>query len=64
MRSTMPITFARRGFVVLGVDAYCFGERNGRGPGGESEKGSAGEMSATKFNFMGWPDTLGDDFAR
>ncbi len=42
--------FARRGFVVLGIDAYCFGERNGRGPGGSAEKGSGGEMSASKFN--------------
>jgi dienelactone hydrolase len=42
--------FARRGFVVLGIDAYCFGERNGRGPGGPNEKGSAGELSASKFN--------------
>ena len=25
-------TFAKRGFVVLGIDAYCFGERNGHGP--------------------------------
>jgi hypothetical protein len=23
---------AKRGFVVLGIDAYCFGERNGKGP--------------------------------
>src|SRR5947207_863552 len=42
-------TFAKRGFVVLGVDSYCFGERNGRGPGGPEEKGSAGEMTASKF---------------
>lgn len=41
---------ARRGFVVLGVDAYCFGERNGQGPGGPAEKGGAGELSASKFN--------------
>lgn len=41
---------ARRGFVVLGVDAYCFGERNGAGPGGPAEKGGAGEMTASKFN--------------
>ena len=38
---------ARRGFVVLGIDAYCFGERNGRGP---AEKGGAGELSVSKFN--------------
>jgi dienelactone hydrolase len=41
---------ARRGYVVLAIDAYCFGERNGDGSGGANEKGSAGEMSASKFN--------------
>ena len=41
---------AERGCVVLAIDAYCFGERNGRGPGGPGEKGGAGEMSAAKFN--------------
>jgi len=40
---------ARRGYVVLSIDAYCFGERNGRGPGSE-EKGGAGELTASKFN--------------
>jgi len=57
--------FAKRGFVVLGVDAYCFGERNGRGPGGAAEKGGAGEMSASKFNlWVGrtlWGMILRDD---
>ena len=57
--------FAKRGFVVLGIDAYCFGERNGRGPGGPSEKGGAGEMSASKFNlWVGrtlWGMILRDD---
>ncbi len=43
-------TLARRGYVVLGIDACCFGERNGRGPDGASQKGSAGEMTAAKFN--------------
>jgi dienelactone hydrolase len=41
---------AGRGYVVIAIDAYCFGERNGRGPGGPAEKGSGGEMSAAKFN--------------
>lgn len=41
---------ARRGYVVLAIDACCFGERNGRGPGGPGEKGGAGEMTAGKFN--------------
>ena len=57
--------FAGRGFVVLGIDAYCFGERNGRGPGGPVEKGGAGELSASKFNlWVGrtlWGMMLRDD---
>ncbi len=57
--------FAKRGFVVLGIDAYCFGERNGRGPGGPAEKGGAEEMSASKFNlWVGrtlWGMMLRDD---
>jgi dienelactone hydrolase len=56
---------ARRGFVVLGIDAYCFGERNGRGPGGPEEKGRDGEMTVSKFNlWMGrtlWGMMLRDD---
>jgi dienelactone hydrolase len=40
---------AKRGYVVLGIDAYCFGERNGQGPGGPAEKGNAGELTASKF---------------
>jgi dienelactone hydrolase len=55
--------FARMGFAVLAIDAYCFGERNGRGPGGE--KGQAGEMSASKFQlWVGrslWGMMLHDD---
>jgi dipeptidyl aminopeptidase/acylaminoacyl peptidase len=41
---------ARRGFVVLAIDAYGFGERNGAGPGGPGETGGAGELTASKFN--------------
>ncbi|HVV00651.1 MAG TPA: dienelactone hydrolase family protein, partial [Verrucomicrobiae bacterium] len=56
---------ARRGYVVLAIDSYCFGERNGAGPGGPDEKGSAGEMSASKFNlWVGrtlWGMILRDD---
>jgi dienelactone hydrolase len=55
--------FAKRGYVVIGVDAYCFGERNGRGP--TSEKGRDGELSASKFNlWVGrtlWGMILRDD---
>ena len=41
---------AKRGFAVLAIDSCCFGERNGRGPGGPDEKGNPGELSASKFN--------------
>ena len=41
---------AKRGFAVLAIDAYCFGERNGKGPGGPDEKGGDGEQTASKFN--------------
>src|SRR5712692_7252628 len=56
---------ARRGCVVLAIDAYGFGERNGKGPGGPAEKDSAGEMKASKFNlWVGrtlWGMILRDD---
>ena len=56
---------AQRGYVVMAIDAYCFGERDGRGPGGPTEKGSAGEMTASKFNlWIGrtlWGMMLRDD---
>ena len=41
---------ARRGYVVLAIDAYCFGERSGKGPGGKDEKGAREELSASKYN--------------
>lgn len=41
---------AEAGYVVLGIDAPCFGERNGKGPDGPSQKGGNGEMTAAKFN--------------
>jgi dienelactone hydrolase len=56
---------ARRGFVVLAIDAYCFGERNGQGPGGPGERGKEGEMTAFKFHlWVGralWGMILRDD---
>src|ERR1051325_2295027 len=46
---------ARRGFVVIAIDAYCFGERSGKGPGGPAEKGSREELTTAKFNlWVGW----------
>jgi dienelactone hydrolase len=57
--------FVKRGFVVLAIDAYCFGERNGKGPGGPAEKDQAGELTASKFNlWVGrtlWGMMLRDD---
>jgi len=41
---------AAAGYVVLGIDAPCFGERNGNGPDGPLQKGGAGEMTAAKFH--------------
>lgn len=38
----------RRGYVVIAVDAYCFGERSGCGPGGPSETGATEEASTFK----------------
>ena len=56
---------AGRGFVVLAIDAGCFGERNGQGPGGPAETGREGEMTASKFNlWVGrtlWGMMLRDD---
>jgi dienelactone hydrolase len=58
-------TLAKRGFVVLAIDAYCFGERRGRGPGGAKERGVKEELSASKFNlWIGrtlWGMMLRDD---
>jgi dienelactone hydrolase len=55
---------ARRGFAVLAIDAYCFGERNGQGPG-SAEQGGAGELTASKYNlWLGrtlWGMILRDD---
>ena len=49
----------------MAIDSYCFGERNGKGPGGPDEKGTAGEMTASKFNlWVGrtlWGMILRDD---
>lgn len=53
----------KRGFAVLAIDAACFGERQGQGADGL--KGSAGEMSAAKFDlWMGrtlWGRMVRDD---
>ena len=41
-------SLTRAGYVIMAVDAYCFGERSGKGPGGPNEKGSAEELSTSK----------------
>ena len=50
---------------MLAIDACCFGERNGHGPGGPAETGRDGEMTASKFNlWVGrtlWGMMLRDD---
>ncbi|MEW6161392.1 MAG: alpha/beta hydrolase family protein [Verrucomicrobiota bacterium] len=54
---------ARQGYVVLAIDAYCFGERERDVPGGDA--GAMGEWTASKFNlWMGrtlWGMMLRDD---
>lgn len=40
----------KRGYVVIAIDAYGFGERAARGPGKATEQGRAEELSAAKFN--------------
>jgi dipeptidyl aminopeptidase/acylaminoacyl peptidase len=42
-------TLVAQGYVVMAIDAYCFGERSGKGPGGPDERGSAEELSASKL---------------
>ncbi len=44
------VEFTRRGYVLLAIDAYCFGERRGKGPAGEKETGGAEELTMSKLN--------------
>jgi len=58
---------AEAGYVVLSIDAPCFGERNGQGPDGPQQKGSAGEMTAAKFHLWAgrtlWGMMIRDDLS-
>lgn len=58
---------AEAGYVVLGIDASCFGERNGQGPDGPMQSGEAGELTAAKFHLWAgrtlWGMILRDDLA-
>lgn len=53
------------GYAVIAIDAYCFGERSGKGPGGPEEKGSAEELTTSKYElWMGrslWSMMVRDD---
>jgi dienelactone hydrolase len=56
---------AAQGYVVLCIDAYCFGERESDGPGGAEERGQHCEHTAAKLNlWLGrtlWGMMLRDD---
>ena len=58
---------AEAGYVVFGIDAPCFGERNGQGPDGPTQTGEAGEMTAAKFHLWAgrtlWGMILRDDLS-
>jgi dipeptidyl aminopeptidase/acylaminoacyl peptidase len=53
------------GYAVIAVDAYCFGERSGKGPGGPQEIGGPEELSSSKYElWMGrslWAMMVRDD---
>jgi len=53
------------GYAVIAIDAYCFGERSGKGPGGPEEKGSPEELTTSKYElWMGrslWGMMVRDD---
>lgn len=55
----------KAGYAVMAIDAYCFGERSGEGPGGPQEKGGAEEMSTSKrelwFGRSLWAMMVRDD---
>jgi len=40
----------RRGYVVMCIDAYCFGERQWQGPAGKAEAGGQTESALFKYN--------------
>ena len=64
-RETPAVALARRGFAVLSIDAYAFGQRQGTGPGGPGETGHTEEQSLSKlFLWQGtslWAMMVRDD---
>jgi dienelactone hydrolase len=65
VRATPAVDLARRGYVVLAIDARAFGARRGRGPGGPAETGRDEETSlAKRFLWEGtslWAMMVRDD---
>lgn len=65
MRETPAVSLTRQGYAVLAIDAYAFGARRGRGPGGPGETGVVEETSLSKmFLWQGtslWAMMLRDD---
>jgi len=57
--------FIKKGYAIIAIDAYCFGERSGKGPGGKMENGNAEELAQSKYElWMGrslWGMMLRDD---
>ena len=55
----------KAGYVVMATDAYCFGERSGKGPGGPEETRGAEELSTSKrelwFGRSLWSMMVRDD---
>jgi dienelactone hydrolase len=64
-KGTRGETLVKRGYVVLAIDAYGFGERSGLGPDGPKQKGGQEELSLSKaFLWMGrslWGMMVRDD---
>ncbi len=58
-------TLVKAGFVVLAIDAYCFGERTSQGPAGDAESGAQTEQALFKhFVWQGgtlWGMIVRDD---
>jgi dienelactone hydrolase len=65
VRETPAVALTRRGYAVLAIDAFAFGARQGRGPGGAAERGRDEETSLAKaFLWQGtslWAMMVRDD---
>lgn len=44
------VELVKAGYIVLAIDAYAFGERSGKGPDGNKEKGQNEEWTLAKLN--------------